>query len=104
MAGPVKTWKQKGIELAVWEGKFGSQYTLKKTYKDKNTGEYKESKFFFQEEITALAEMFTDADHWIKTGEDRVKPDAVEGIEVKDLPPLIRKVVEEVIDDLDIPF
>ena len=104
MSGPTKKWKHKGIELTAWDGKFGPQYSLKKTYKDKNTGEYKEAKFFFQNEIAAIAEMFNDADHWIRTGEDRVRPEVVQGIEVKDLPPVIRKVVESVVDDLDIPF
>lgn len=97
MAGPIKTWRNKGIEIAAWEGKWGKQFTWRKTYKDKNTGEYKETKFLFEGDLAILLELVTDAHHWAVTGEGR-------GAET--LSQVVQQIVKEVVDDLDddIPF
>lgn len=48
---PIKKWRRRGVEIALWEG---NSFTIRKTYKDKATGEYKESKSFFKEELGDL--------------------------------------------------
>lgn len=61
MAGPVKKWNVKGIEVAMWEGSTGPRFSIQKRYKDKASGEWKESKSFFKEELSTLRTLLDDA-------------------------------------------
>lgn len=69
MAGPIKKWSRKGLELAAWEGNTGKRFSIQKRYKDKNSGEWKESKSIFKEELGALREMIDEALLWLTADE-----------------------------------
>lgn len=97
MAAPIKTWRNKGMQIAAWDSRYGKQFTWKKTYKDKNTGEYKEAKFLFEDDLPALLDLVTEAHQWARTGLDREADTQSEWVQ---------QIVKEVVDSLDddIPF
>lgn len=97
MAPPLKTWKNKGIEVAAWNGQWGKQFTYRKTFKDKKTGEYKEAKFLFEDDVIKLAELLQEAYAWAKAGDNR---------EAETQSDLLQGIVKEVVSALDddIPF
>jgi len=66
MAGVIGNWKYKGLQLTAWQGTDKISFTFKKAYKDKATGEWKEGKHLFPEEIAAAADLFTRAETWIR--------------------------------------
>lgn len=62
MGKPIKSFKEKGVEVAIWETKNGGySYSISKRYKDKNTGEWKESKYLYKDEAEILARLITEA-------------------------------------------
>lgn len=77
MPAPVKTFKHadsKSIQIAVWQNDHGMSCTIKKSYKDKNSGEWKDSKYWFQEDIKALGELCHEAIVWFEGEADDQKP------------------------------
>ena len=67
MNKPIKAARDKGIDVAMWNTKNGGHsFTFRKTYKDKATGEYKESKQFFPEELGILKRLIEEAISWQK--------------------------------------
>ena len=65
MSNIIGSWKHKGIELAAWQGADKISFTFRKSYKDKATNEWKESKHLFPEEVVAVAALFNRATAWI---------------------------------------
>jgi hypothetical protein len=62
MNKPVETFKNKGLKVAVWPTRNGGySYSINKSYKDKQTGEWKETKSFFKEEVEALIDLLKQA-------------------------------------------
>ena len=62
MNKPVQSFRDKGVDVAVWETRNGGMsITIRKTYKDKNSGEYKESKYLFKEDAERLIELLKQA-------------------------------------------
>ena len=62
MNKPVQSFRDKGVDVAIWETKNGGiSITIRKSYKDKNTGEYKESKYLFKEDAERLIELLKQA-------------------------------------------
>lgn len=62
MNKPVQDFKNKGVSVAVWPTKNGGySYSIQKRYKDKQTGEWKETKSLFKEEAEALIELLQQA-------------------------------------------
>ena len=72
MAKPELALKEKGIDVAVWKGERGPTITVRKTYKDKNSGEWKESKIMFPEEVPVLIALLSQVDRYCK--EQKTKP------------------------------
>ena len=64
MRKPVNSWKNGGMNVAAWPNDRGITFTLKKSYKDKSTGEWKEAKSFFRDEIVALRDLLSQAIAW----------------------------------------
>lgn len=91
---PIYNARSKGIDIAVWEGNTGPQFTIRKSYKDKQTGEWKESKTLFSNDLEILKELITEALSWGKNVENIEEPAhyAAAGATTVDL------------DDDDIPF
>jgi hypothetical protein len=62
MNKPVQNFRNKGLDVAIWETRTGGiSLTIRKTYKDKQTGEYKESKYLFKEDAERLIELLQEA-------------------------------------------
>lgn len=58
MSGPVKTIRDKGLQIAVWESKNGGySFSISKTYKCKVTDQWKDSKYFYKEDLQKLGDM-----------------------------------------------
>lgn len=67
MNKPIKAARNRGIDIAMWQTKNGGySFSIRKTYKDKATGEYKEAKQFFPEELENLQALLTEALSWTK--------------------------------------
>lgn len=95
---PIYCAKSKGVEVAVWEGRTGPQFTIGKRYKDKNSGDWKDSKTFFDSDLEILAELIREALSWGKNISNIEEPSqlvaanqSVEGLDFED-------------DDLELPF
>jgi len=60
---PAHQWKERGLSLTKWNGREPGtfQYSIQKTYKDKTTGEYKESKIIFENELPILKKLLAQA-------------------------------------------
>ena len=60
-ARPVATFKQGGVEVSVWKnsGEQGDMYnaTIRKSYKDERSGEWKESTSFNPTDLAVLAQL-----------------------------------------------
>ena len=55
---PLHTIKDKGTSIAIWETRNGGHsFSIQKRYKDKQTGEWKDSKYWFKEELESLIVM-----------------------------------------------
>jgi transposase len=58
MSGPVKTIRDKGLQIAVWESNNGGySFSISKTYKCKATDQWKDSKYFYKEDLQKLGDM-----------------------------------------------
>lgn len=62
MNKPVQDFKHKGLSVAVWPTRNGGySYSISKRYKDKQSGEWKETKSLFKEEAEALIDLLKQA-------------------------------------------
>jgi len=62
MNKPVQDFKTKGVSVAVWNAKNGGySFSIQKRYKDKQSGEWKESRYYYKEEVEALIELLKEA-------------------------------------------
>jgi len=60
MAKPEKTFEVKGIQIALWKNDRGYSISVKKTYKDKASGAYKEAKTYFPDELATLITLLSE--------------------------------------------
>jgi hypothetical protein len=96
MGAPIKKFWEKGNEIAIWKDeKYGYTASYRKTYKDKNTGEYKTSAKLFRSDLENLRTCINKALAW---WESEPKDDA----ERKSAPE--PKHEPQAFDDSDIPF
>lgn len=98
MPGPTYKKKERGLELVVWGDADNCRVQFSKTYKDKTTGEYKQSKYLFPDELDALSRIIADVQGWItnnKTPTGGTVQHEVMGIKVNVKPSL---------DDDEIPW
>lgn len=62
MNKPLQDYKNKGVSVAVWEARNGGySYSIQKRYKDKQSGDWKESKYYYKEEVEGLIELLQEA-------------------------------------------
>lgn len=95
---PTQSWKHKGIDIAEWRNEKGVNYTIRKTYFKKATGEYIEAKSWFREELKELYRLLGEA---VATfGEDEVMPELAFVAPVAPRAP----VVAAAFNDDEIPF
>lgn len=102
MNKPVQDFKHKGLSVAVWPARNGGySYSISKRYKDKQSGEWRETKSLFKEEAEALIDLLKQA---IAYGSNR-QADAEEGLasgQGKPGPKVQYELSEEEIEEL--PF
>ena len=102
MNKPVMDYKNKGVSVAVWRARNGGySFSIQKRYKDKQSGDWKESRYYYKEEVEGLIELLQEAvkyasgraehdvDHLASGGYNSEKKAAAK---------------HEEIDDLDLPF
>jgi hypothetical protein len=63
MAKPIKNYNEKGISIAKWQGRDATSFyfTLQKTFKDKNSGEYKKTDFLFESDLSIIKRLVGQA-------------------------------------------
>lgn len=95
---PIKTVKEKGVQVAIWATNNGGySYSMSKRYKDKTSGEWKESKYLYKEEVEALVRLLqevlaysndrdTHIEEGIPSGQDKVTEAPFSGFEDDDIP------------------
>lgn len=92
MAKPIKTWKEGGIDVSAWAlERGGYSFKISKRFKSKD-GTYKESAYWFKNELVKLQAFIADAIAW--GGAEDVAPELVK-------PPAN---IKDSINDDDIPF
>lgn len=102
MNKPVQDFKHKGLSVAVWPTKNGGySYSISKRYKDKQTGEWKETKSLFKEEAEALIDLLKQALAYGGTREEH-EHEGIPSGQGKPGPKVAYELTEEEIDNL--PF
>lgn len=105
MAKPVKTWRNKGLDIAAWGNEQGRvSFTLRKQYRNKQTNAWTDTKYLYQDDLRALIELLEQAIAWNSSGADREehKWAAVESGSLSEVVQTTTKAVS--FDDDDIPF
>lgn len=94
MNKPIQTFREKGLSVTVWpKNQTGDMtFSIRKTYKDKKTDEWKESKSLFLSDLKALLGLVQQT---INFAEEAAQPD-IQQYQQEPLP--------SPFDDDDIPF
>lgn len=66
MARPIFEAKKNGIQVAVWGSVDRASISITKRYKDKATGEYKDSKYFYPDNCRDLIGLLTESLEWLQ--------------------------------------
>ena len=62
MNKPVQSFRDKGLDVAVWENRNGGySFTFRKTYKNKESGQYVETKYLYKDDAERLIELLKQA-------------------------------------------
>jgi hypothetical protein len=65
MAKPAKTWRNKGIDIAAWQNDEGRvSFTMRKSYLNKQTNTWTDTKYLYQDDLRALVELLEQAIAW----------------------------------------
>jgi len=71
---PVKMYKDGGVQITMWPANNGGYtYQISKRYKDKNTEEWKDSKYLYKSDLEKLVVLLQEA---INSESERVNYDA----------------------------
>lgn len=101
MNKPVQDFKHRGLSVAIWPTKNGGySYSISKRYKDKQSGEWKETKSLFKEEAEDLIDLLKQALAYGNTREEHENEAHVYTAPVQ--PKKGYELSEEDVDDL--PF
>jgi hypothetical protein len=102
MNKPVKDFKEKGVSVAVWETRNGGySISISKRYKDKVSNEWKESKYWFKEDLGNLIIMLQGALDFCSNAEEH-KAEGVPSGQGKPGKPATYELSQDDIDEL--PF
>lgn len=103
MAQPAKAWRSKGVDIAAWPTNNGGiSYTFRKSYKDKTSGEYKDTRYFYDSDLKELISLVKQALHWQEHESGMTDTRASGAMTAEDA--LIKKMIAAPVDDDDIPF
>jgi len=102
MNKPVQDFKHKGLSVAVWPTKNGGySYSISKRYKDKQSGEWRETKSLFKDEAEALIDLLKQALAYGGSREEH-EHEGIPSGQGKPGPKVKYELTDEEIDDL--PF
>jgi hypothetical protein len=90
-----------GVKLTGWEGDRGLSWNLSKRYKDKESGEWKESKYLTDWDLDAIASLVAQAKEF-NAERRRATREAATGTDTP--PPSTREIMKYNVADDDIPF
>lgn len=54
-----KSYRIGSLEVTEWESEKGNTYSIRKSYKDKTTNEWKESKYLYRDDLLVLQAVIT---------------------------------------------
>ena len=82
MGQPDKKWNDAGIQIAAWPNQYGYAFTVRKTFKDKKSGDWKESKSYYLSELKKMKKLIEEVVEWGELqGEGKAgKPDTFRDI------------------------
>lgn len=66
MARPIYSARKHGIEVSVWGSVDRPSLKISKRYKDKQTGEYKDSAFYYEDNVPLLIDLLTECTEWLR--------------------------------------
>ena len=89
-----------GVKLTGWQGERGISWNLSKRYKDKETGEWKESKYLNDWDLSAIASLAAQAAEYNAERRKAAKGGAV----TEEAPPPTFLVKKYDVADDEIPF
>lgn len=70
MGKPLQAWRQGKLDIAAWKNDSGAiSFTFRKTFKDKTSGEFKETKYLWPSDLEDLAKLFAEVSGWWKARE-----------------------------------
>lgn len=102
MNKPVQDFKHKGLSVAVWPTRNGGySYSISKRYKDKGSGEWRETKSLFKDEAEALIDLLKQAIAYGGTREEH-EHEGIPSGQGKPGPKVAYELTEEEIEEL--PF
>jgi hypothetical protein len=62
MTKPVQEWRQKGLSISVWANDNGNSYQIRKSWKDKQSGEWKDMRMkLFPSELGLMGQLLMAA-------------------------------------------
>jgi hypothetical protein len=102
MGSPLKKWFTKGLDVAAWPTNNGGvSFTIRKSYKPKDSNEYKETKTLFPNDVAALIDLLKQAQDWAH----REFSEPIPVVDTRPVHPKVAAVVKAVVEDDDtIPF
>lgn len=74
MPGPTHKLKERGIELCLWGTLESPRFTISKRYKDKQTGEYKDSKYLFDNELETILKLVHQMQTFVSNNRTPIPP------------------------------
>lgn len=97
MNKPVQDFKNKGVSVAVWNAKNGGySFSIQKRYKDKQSGEWKESRYYYKDELEALIELLKEAVTYVSNRSEHESQGSKSGPGYN----VQRELTQEELDDL----
>lgn len=98
MPSPTFKSQKRGVSVVVWGSADRPSVSIKKTYKDKQTGEYKESKYWYPWELQDLVNCVQEVQTWIENN----KPPEPGTVQHEVLG--VKVAVKQDLNDDDIPW
>ena len=98
--------ERSGVRVTIWGGDGNYSASISKRYKDKQTGEYKDGKYYYLSELEDLSHALTKAIDFLRSFErprDGVRSVQVLGVDVP-IPVSSNYTAGVTFDDDDIPF
>ena len=72
-----KTLAAPGIEVSIWKGEKRNSFTIRKRYKDPESGDWKEAKTFGEQDLAGLSLLCQRAIAWSDLERDKARAAAV---------------------------